>query len=46
MGIPTSEVGYISAMHRREDQEVHKEYVGALGWGKKKVIHKNFLLCF
>ena len=25
MGVPTSEVGYTSAMPRREDHEVHKE---------------------
>jgi len=32
MGVPTSEVGYTSAMPRREDHEVHKD-VGALGGG-------------
>jgi hypothetical protein len=31
MGVPTSEVGYTSAMPRREDHEVHKEHVVALG---------------
>jgi len=25
MGVPTSEVGYTSAMPRREDHEVHKD---------------------
>jgi len=30
MGIPTSEVGYIPAMPRREDHEVHKGRVVAL----------------
>jgi len=31
MGVPTSEVGYISAMPRREDHEVHKDM-----WGIEK----------
>jgi len=31
MGVPTSEVGYTPAMPRREDHEVHKGYVVALG---------------
>jgi len=31
MGVPTSEVGYTSAMPRREDHEVHKDMWGALG---------------
>jgi hypothetical protein len=35
MGVPTSEVGYISAMPRREDHEVHKRTCG--GIGKKKL---------
>jgi len=34
MGVPTSEVGYTSAMPRREDREVHKGHVGH--WIKKK----------
>jgi len=34
MGILTSEVGYTSAMPRREDHEVHKEMWGH--WTKKK----------
>ena len=33
MGVPTSEVGYTSAMPRREDHEVHKGHVVALGGG-------------
>jgi len=37
MGVPTSEVGYISAMPRREDQKVHKDMWGH--WGGKKYIH-------
>ena len=35
MGIPTSEVGYTSAMPRREDHEVHKDMWGH--WEKKKL---------
>ena len=35
MGVPTSEVGYTSAMPRREDHEVHKDMWG-IGGGKKK----------
>jgi len=31
MGVPTSEVGYTAAMPRREDHEVHKGHVVALG---------------
>jgi hypothetical protein len=31
MGIPPSEVGYTSATTGREDHEVHKEHVAALG---------------
>ena len=31
MGVPTSEVGYAPAMPRREDHEVHKGHVVALG---------------
>ena len=30
MGVPTSEVGYASAMSRREDYEVRKGHVGHL----------------
>ena len=33
MGVPTSEVDYTSAMHRREDHEVHKDMWGH--WKKK-----------
>jgi len=35
MGVPTSEVGYTSAMPRREDHEVRKGYVGH--WIKKNI---------
>jgi len=35
MGVPTSEVGYTSAMPRREDHEVRKGHVGH--WIKKKI---------
>jgi len=31
MGVPTSEVGYTPAMPRKEDHEVHKGHVVALG---------------
>jgi len=31
MGFPTSEVGYTSAMPRREDHEVHKDMWGMGG---------------
>jgi len=34
MGVPTSEVGYTSAIPRREDHEVRKGHVGH--WTKKK----------
>jgi hypothetical protein len=36
MGVPTSEVGYISATTRRGDHEVHKGHVVALD--KKKSV--------
>jgi hypothetical protein len=35
MGVPTLVVGYTPAMPRREDHEVHKGHVGALGGEKK-----------
>ena len=38
MGVPASEVGYTPAMSRREDHEVHKGHVVALGGKKKKKI--------
>jgi len=41
MGVPTSEVGYTSAMPRREDHEVRKGHVGH--WIKKK--YYIILLC-
>ena len=34
MGVRTSEVGYTSAMPRREDHEVHKRTCGGTGRGK------------
>ena len=34
MGVPTSEVGYTPTMPRREDHEVHKGHVVALGGGE------------
>jgi len=36
MGVTTSEVGYTSAMPRREDHEVHKDMWGH--WEKKKIL--------
>jgi len=36
MGFPTSEVGYIPAMPRREDHEVHKDMWWHWGWNSKK----------
>jgi len=36
MGVPTSEVGYTSAIPRREDHEVHKDKWGHWGEGEKK----------
>ena len=38
MGIPTSEVDYTPAMPRREDHEVHKGHVVALGGGIVRVV--------
>jgi len=37
MGVPTSEVGYTSAMPRREDHEVRKGHVGALDKKKDRI---------
>jgi len=39
MGVPNSEVGYTSAMPRREDHEVHKDMWGH--WGKKITLRKG-----
>ena len=41
MGVPTREVGYTSAMPRREDHEVRKGHVGH--WIKKKKFRKIHL---
>jgi len=35
MGVPISEVGYTSAMPRREDHEVRQGHVGGIGLKKK-----------
>ena len=43
MGVPTSEVGYTPAMPRREDHEVHKGHVEALG-EKKNTKRPRFAL--
>jgi hypothetical protein len=40
MDVPTSEVGYTSAITGREDHEVHKGHVVALG---KKIIIAPFV---
>jgi hypothetical protein len=39
MGVPTSEVGYTSAMPRREDLEVHKKTCGGIGEKEIFVAH-------
>jgi hypothetical protein len=39
MGVPTSEVGYTTAMPRREDHEVHKD-MWWWHWIKKKINKK------
>jgi len=41
MGVPNSEVGYTSAMPRREDHEVRKGHVGH--WIKKKTPLRRFV---
>jgi len=41
MGVPTSEVGYTSAMPRREDHEVRKGHVEGIGGGKKNLSTKQ-----
>ena len=40
MGVPTSEVGYTSAMPRREDHEVRKGHVGH--WIKEKNVDVDY----
>jgi len=39
MGVPNSEVGYTSAMSRREGHEVRKGHVGALDQKRSIIIH-------
>ena len=46
MGVPTSEVGYTPAMPRREDHEVHKGHVVALGGDIKIWNIMKFLVMF
>ena len=46
MGVPTSEVGYTPAMPRREDHEVHKGHVVALGGGEEKKIQDLYHISF
>jgi hypothetical protein len=38
MGVPTSEVGYTTAMPRRKDHEVHKDM-----WWRKKTVNTRRL---
>jgi len=42
MGVSTSEVGYTPAMPTREDYEVHKGHVVALGKRKTMTARKGF----
>jgi len=42
MGVPTSEVGYTSAIPRREDHEVRKGHVGH--WKKRKKKEKKIYI--
>jgi hypothetical protein len=47
MGVPTSEVGYTSAITAREDHEVHRGYLVALAQKKNILaIFRNFLTSF
>ena len=49
MGVPTSEVGYTPAMRRREDYEVHKGHVVALGKNKDSkegILEVRFITAF
>ena len=41
MGVSNSEVGYTSAMPRREDHEVHKRTCGGIGGGKDYILFKT-----
>jgi hypothetical protein len=41
MGVPTSEIGYTSATTGREDHEVHKGHVVAMG--KKFILISKFI---
>ena len=41
MGVPTSEVGYTSAMPRKEDHEVHKDM-----WGIEKKIQYQLVTLY
>jgi len=41
MGVQTSEVGYTSAMPRREDHDVHKDMWGIGGKKKKDLMSEN-----
>jgi hypothetical protein len=44
MGVPISEVGYTTAMPRREDHEVHKDMLVALDkkiYISQELMHEN-----
>ena len=45
MGVPTAEVGYTPAMPRREDHEVQKGHVVALGGGELFSYSNNKCSC-
>ena len=44
MGVQTSEVGFTPAMPRREDHEVHKGHVVALGGGNENFMKEQRLV--
>jgi hypothetical protein len=50
MGVPTSEVGYISATAGREDHEIHNGHVVAIERRREHIVKSNnfahiFALC-
>jgi hypothetical protein len=44
MGVPASEVSYTSAITGREDHEVHKGYVVALGRKKREIKNNEAII--
>jgi len=44
MDVPTSEVGYTSAMPRREDHEIHKDMWGHWGGGDNNENNYKYLI--